>query len=219
MKQLTNRLKDGSGRPFDEFKVQILMRCIECCLHEPFGEVNEVKSGSGAAEGGACFANVHRAESNLSVPEWLVIKMNERARSIILSDNTEGHAVTKSQLKLELKVLGLEWSKELDCLVHKYGIRKKLDSSDTEHLMCMFNRMIQRTLPNQNTSENHRHDNDWCLPVAFWKEEIPVSRMGFMRELMESSAGILEAYKSLLNDKGYVHCALRAVYQVDMIDT
>ena len=217
MTELANNFSKDSGVQFNEFSVQVLARCIECCIHEPFGDVISVHSGPGATEGGACFANaIKETKRNLTPPEWLVWKMNDRARQIIQEGNNYGSPVSKDQLQLELDVLGLDWSLAFDCLIHKYGIKKKLDSSDTEHLLCLINRLLQRTFPNQNTSDKHHHDTDWCLPVAFWNKDAPVIDMPFMRELVEASENTLSAYKQLLDDKTYTHKALSSIYDVDM---
>lgn len=202
---------------FNEFSIQILARCIECCIHEPFGEVKSVPSGYGGKEASACFADaVNAHHENITAPEWLVLEMNARARRILVDRQPQTNDVTEDQLKLELTVMGLEWSTELDCLVHKYGIGKKLDSSDTEHLLCLINRMLQRTLPSMNTSETHQHDTDWCLPVAYWKKGTRVIDMPFMSELVKESEAILKAYRDLLDDDTYIHRALCEIYIVDM---
>ena len=48
-------LNEDDGPRFSEFQVQVSMRTIETCIHDPFGDVNVVPSGHGGVCGARCF--------------------------------------------------------------------------------------------------------------------------------------------------------------------
>ena len=179
------------------FQVHVIMRCIENCIHIPFGKVLEVPmTGYGGKNGAKCFLNAARADTKCKsinknkkinmkdVPFWLLTQFNDYARSK-RDDNI---------FKKVLLVLCLKWCDVKDCLVHSLGIGKELDASDMEHLLCAFSSLHQKTLPSRNIVSSTKIDDDKFFPLySDDPNEIP-----FMRHLQEAYDPASQAYKALL---------------------
>ena len=69
------------------------------------------------------------------------------------------------QTKDDILVLGLQWLETFDCLVHKYGIGKKFDACDAEHMLCMIYSMHQYTLPSRNLRWSVKLDSEKYFPI------------------------------------------------------
>ena len=52
---LMKYLNEDDGPRFSKFQVQVFMRTIETCIHDPFGDVNVVPIGHGGLSGTRCF--------------------------------------------------------------------------------------------------------------------------------------------------------------------
>lgn len=167
--QILERIKSGlfsdCGLKCEDFQMQVIARTIEVCLHEPFGPVRVVHGGSGGTIAANCFIDEFKQEdpsqrttdkdAQKVIFDWLIGKYSDRARGMTVGANLGN----KRMIKNELAVLGLEWSCDLQCIIHSLGIGKKWDSSDLEHGGCGFQRLVKNNRPANNTSKEILLDN------------------------------------------------------------
>lgn len=160
--KILERIKSGlleCGLECEDFQMQVIARTIEVCLHEPFGPVRVVHGGSGGTIAANCFIDEFKKEdpsqgttdkdARKVIFGWLIGKYNDRARGIMIAANLDDERMIKN----ELAVLGLEWSCDLQCIIHSLGIGKKWDSSDLEHGGCGFQRLVKNNRPANNMSK------------------------------------------------------------------
>ena len=135
------------------------MRAIENCIDLPFGEVVNVHMGTGAYAAADSIVKKMRGtdeyndipgsseqEKIAMMPQWICDKLNERAKNRLNEEST------KEQMTMELNVLGLFWDEQEQLLRHSFGIQKKLDASDCEHLLCLGFTLDQHTKSRRNMS-------------------------------------------------------------------
>ena len=147
------------------------MRSVEDCIHEPFGKVSCLHSGTGSKNVaevivqsidpgnwgtlGNKLAKIGDKERIVGVkdaPDVVVGHVNTRAMSVLRGESDH---LTRTHLQTEMLVMGRLWSDQLDCLVHKSDIRKMLGASDTEHMLCMVS-----TLHVPEHSPQQEHGNE-----------------------------------------------------------
>jgi hypothetical protein len=211
---------------FCEFKCQVLMRTIEMCIHQPFGNVRRVPTAWGGQHGAGCLVrslemaegsavqSLKLKEKKAKVPEWIVAYLNARTERILMgTDGTD-----KRHLNLELKVLGLVWDSSFRKLRHASGIGKVLDSSDGEHVCCMIHTLHQSTLPSRNISSRRRIDSCHTFPIRPPDGCGPAKDMAFMEPLVDWLRAVEEAYPALIMSPGYEHKALPDIFCIEMDD-
>ena len=237
-----------NDRKLSRFQVQVILRTIETCIHEPFGNVINVPSGPGGTTGACCLiADVENSSlgrqditwrkqttvwGKCQVIPWMIVKWYNKWAEESLNnsnltpnclcdteDSTNKHMITsKTQCIDELLVLGLRWSDELSCLVHTSGIGKKFDSSDAEHMLCMMYCMHQYTLPNRNVTSSNRIDSEKYLPIRN-TGGLLAKDMFIMREMNIASKNAMMAYQRLLMDESYCNCILSDIFRIDFSET
>ena len=153
MTRLITFFNNQMGFDFTPFQVHTLMRVIETNILNPFGEVKSVPSGVGSTQCGKCFIEQYRNDPTVEedhkklsdskiiekhMPSWLLKKWNERVATMM-----EGSNIERKMIEAELKVCALTYNNS-ECY-HLTGIRRKLDSSDMEQMMCFGNVQIQYT--------------------------------------------------------------------------
>ena len=218
-KEVWSLLNCIDGITFQKFQVQVIMRAIEMCIHEPFGRPSVVDTSIGGEDGAKALMNnwagegvVHSKVSVEQIPQKIVDHFNHRVRTALSGDFNE---VSKQQIQDELLVLCLTWSDELDCLVHTMGIGKRFDACDTEHMLCFFYTMLQNTFPHRNTSMNCQIDKDKYFPIRV--AEIPLAReRPIMKHFTDLYPEQILAYKRLLADKAYHHRTLHDIFRIDL---
>lgn len=114
-KSLMRSLNQLGVVKFNSFHIQIIMRTIECCIHEPFGEVISVEGGPGSDDGARCLLHTYKEDvksfhkrkcqdnciedvSSLNLdyltillPGWIVEQFNARARKVFSpNENDDG---------------------------------------------------------------------------------------------------------------------------------
>lgn len=204
--KILNNLKtefSNMGATFTAFQVNVIMRAIECCMHEPFGIVKEHVRGPGSREIARLLTRDFEGDKHVSNEQKLLKYMNDRART----------SVNKGQMRDELIVLGLEWSEPLDCLVHRSGIGKKFDVNDIEHLECMLYKMYFNTAPSMNVGITFRYANEKFYPIKLKGKIFAEQR--FVKKLFPDKDDVIEAYVRLLCDKTYEHKAVGEIFRID----
>jgi hypothetical protein len=192
------------------FEVHHIMRLIELCIHDAFGEVKVVPLGHGSEDVAKwlrrSLPNDGKGKVELNnVPQAIVDHFNARARGALSKTgiNKCDGGVTKIQLESELTLLGLTWSTELDCLRHKSGIGKRFDASDAEHALCMVQKM---------------YHNTWKKPVHMdGAKYFPIrsdwDTTEFMKQFTTGYDKKIVAYHRLLEDKSYDHRNLHCMFR------
>lgn len=230
---LQGGLTDIGRVDLTEFQVQVLMRTIECCIHEPFGVVDYVPTGVGGDMGAKCLlrsfgkaqfpSDVNIGTKNRpakmkadltdkeKIPFWLVHEFNKRVKSILNGDNEE----KKRQLKAELEVCFLEWRPGEECLYHTLGIRRRFNACDAEHLLCLVSGSHQFTLPSRNLGRSNALDCEKHFPVRFTSGKRLARDLPFMKHLCKVWKSVEKAYLSLLRDKGYELQHLADIFRID----
>ena len=226
IKHLSSDRNDAKLSPF---QVQVLMRTIEACIHDPFGAVDVVQSGPGGKQGALCLiidfdkavasgviisSAISKLDKCKEIPNWIVQCYNTWANKALNHADPE----VNNQCKDEMLVLRLKWSNELSCLVHVDGIGKKFDASDAEHMLCMVYCMHQYTLPTRNTSTTQipsRIDSDKYLPVRN-SGGLLAKDMSFMHCIHDAFAETMAAYNRLLMDESYPHRKLDDIFRIDL---
>ena len=206
-------LQNGFGRigaDLSAFHVQHLMRTIEVCIHDPFGMVENVTCWKGSQSAGRCYSHLFPQVEGIdenNFPAKLVHWLNEEVKKGLESKEEED----REKMSRWLLVNGLEMHEQLGCLVHNCGIKKKLDESDTEHLSCLLDTLIQFTYPGRNNNKSNkpaRLDRDKYFPVKFTSGplKIPARDLEILRPLKIGHESAMEAYEWL---------ALRNAYKLD----
>jgi hypothetical protein len=212
---------------FSPFQLHAFMRIIETCIFEPFGEVSKVPSAYGGICGARCFIRVYKklnpAKNNMSdkeiltnIPSWIVTWYNQDVQERIETGNEN----IKQQTKDELLVLQLSWSIEHGCLVHTQGIKKKFDSSDAEHMLCMFYCLVVNTLPSRNmckTMKPPKIDSEKYFPIYQLVDDEILMNHPFMAEETAAYQRVMETYQKMLVCEDYAHHRLRDKFQIDII--
>ena len=221
---LLRHLNREDGPKLNSFHMQVIMRTIEACIHDPFGVVKVVPSGSGGLSAARCYVEQYD-QHNIDdcgksqktkcelIPGWLVHWYNNDVQARLSSRND----LAMRQTNDELLVLGLEWSKQLDCLVHKIGIGRKLDPSDMEHCLCMLYTLHQHTLPSRNVGKESRIDGPKYLPIRHTVGECLARDLPFMSHVKEGYDEKMIAYQRLVKDDSYVHHNLPDLFRIDFL--
>lgn len=222
---LKMHLNSVGDKSFDDFQVQIIMRTVECCCHEPFGKVLDVAGGYGGSDGAKCMLKAclerefgdtpaSMEERWKKVAGWLVKMMNERARAHLKSrSETERH-----RGEMELEVLGLEWSDNEDCLVHKIGIKKKYDASDAEHGLCALYVLLCTVRPARNMSVESRIDAAKYFPVISPMDEGTMRDEAVMEPLKRRHEIVVQTFWKLIEDEGYEHRTMDHEFTLDVTE-
>ena len=221
VKTLLAYLNEQLSLNLGEFQIQLLLRTIESCIHEPFGNVCKVPGGFGSKDGAAHFLYCWDSDSPVKVdevPGLLLDFINKRAKEALAGENQN---LSQEQCHRELLLLGLNWSKSLDCLVHSTGIGKRLDCSDTEHMLCMVYVMLKNTRPSTNAGKEltvRRIDGDKHYPVRFTVGGKLAKELPFMHNFLDKYSERLDAYKQLLKDESYEFRYLAEIFNIDHND-
>ena len=210
---------------FSPFQIHAFMRIIETCIFEPFGVVNKVPSAYGGICGARCFIQVYKKlnptdakiksdkEILEQIPSWIVTWYNREVKTKI-ETGTEN---IKQQTEDELLVLQLCWSIEYECLVNTQGINKKFDSSDAEHMLCMFYCLVVNTLPSRNmgkTMTPPKLDSEKYHPIYQVVDDTQM-KLSFMDEQNEACHQVMETYQKMLKCEQYPHHRLRDKFRID----
>ena len=226
---LSKHLTFANGAKLSPFQVQVIMRTIESCIHDPFGVVDVVQSGPGGKQGASCLildfdksvksgdvtsSVMSKLDKCKAIPNWIVQCYNTWVSEVY----NIAEAKSMKDCNDELFVLRLRWSKELLCLVHVDGIGKKIDASDAEHMLCMIYCMHQYTLPNRNVAikKSSRIDSEKYLPVRN-SGGLLAKEMPFMHPIHVSFAETMAAYNRLLMDESYPHRKLAGIFGIDFL--
>lgn len=206
------------GNRLNTFLIQLMMRTIESCIHEPFGRVEKVPGGYGSICGARHFLT-HFSSTTDQVPKMLLTYINKRAHDALLG--IEGSQISKEQCKKELHIIGLEWSEELNCLIHTSGIGKQLDSSDTEHMLCMFYVMYKNTQPSANSGKNlasRMIDGEKHFPVCFETGGKLAKDLPVMNNFLLRYSERICSYIDLMADEKYKFRFLESIFEIDHKD-
>ena len=226
-----NELLDGDEVVLSEFHVQVIMRTIEMCLHEPFGPVTAVPMGSGSKGAAMCFretwnghattsarteefhlvAEVDAVVASSSMPARIVVHLNEWARKAL----REGDDAERTRMQKVLRVLDLEWSDDAECLVHALGIGKRFDVSDAEHTLCLIFTLHQATLPSRTISKGYEVDSAKVFPIRVNVGEVAAGELPCMAKFLDGWEGRLTAYQDLLKDVDFDHQSLPDIFRID----
>ena len=196
MRQAFNRFCQVS---FTKFQIQVIMRTIELCIHEPFGPVLNIpynSRGHGGKVGSdrLCISAYKNAADKETLPGYIVTMMNTMAVDALFGDD-EGK---QNYMRDFLMVLGLVWNNDLQCLVHNCGIGKKFDASDTEHMLCMFYTLHQHTLPSRNHNSGlPKLDKSKYYPIRYTKGMQPASGLAVLSHIMDDEEA-LRAFGNLI---------------------
>ena len=211
-----NEICDGI---LTQFHVQVIMRTIEMCIHEPFGQPRFVQGGWGSKDSYQCLKGSWDGEGRIAenvgehdLPGKIVAHFNFRAKNALIGKSEN---VTKAQIEDELLVLGLEWSDQLGCLIHRVGIGKRFDACDGEHLLCQVCTMLQNTLPQRNLGLEGHIDKPKYFPIRVSSEKL-AKDLPLMQPLVDLFQHQLPAYRRLLMDNEYEHRQLPDVYRIDL---
>ncbi|KAL9183014.1 LOW QUALITY PROTEIN: hypothetical protein ACHAXT_004801 [Thalassiosira profunda] len=226
-----NELLDGDEVVLSEFHVQVIMRTIEMCLHEPFGPVTAVPMGSGSKGAAMCFRetwNGHATTSarteefhlvtevdavvaSSSMPARIVVHLNEWVRKALKGRED----ATRTRMQKVLRVLDLEWSDDAECLVHALGIGKRFDVSDAEHTLCLIFTLHQATLPLRTISKGYEVDSTKVFPIRVNVGEVAARELSCMAKFLDGWEGRLTAYQDLLKDVDFDHQSLPDIFRID----
>ena len=194
------------------FEVHHIMRLIELCIHEAFGDVKDVPLGHGSKDAASWLKRSlpngkGKGKVKLNnVPQAIVDHFNTRARSALSTtgiNNCDG-CLTKVQLESELTLLGLTWSTELDSLRHESGIGKRFDASDAEHALCMVHVMYHHTWKKPKYMDSAKY-----FPI---RSNCDTSE--FMKQFTTGYNKKVDAYRLLLKDKDYEHRNVHGMFQI-----
>ena len=213
---------------FSPFQVHAFMRTIETCIFEPFGEVETVPSAYGGTCGARCFIEAFKkAHPNHAkkmtekeilelIPSWIVSWYNDEVQTRLKT----GKENIIQRTQDELLVLGLRWSEKYQCLVHTQGIQKKFDSSDAEHMLCMFYCLVVNTLPSRNIGKSTkppRIDSEKYHPIYQAIDANITIVPPFMADLKTAYPQVMATHQKMLKSKTYEHCRLWDKFQIDNI--
>ena len=215
-------LRSSLGRLVElkEFHVQVLMRTIEMCLHEPFGAVDVVAPGHGSSDaaqqfveqwpGGEARAGSGPAAGRMS--RLIVEHFNSQGKRWADGDLPAQESV---QFERMVCVLGLEWSRDLACLIHSGGIGKRYDASDAEHGLCVIYTLFQATLPARTVSSTYALDRDKYFPVRVNSGKVAAKDLPVMRSFIEQSKKGLQVYQEVLADDGDSRRCVPGIFRID----
>ena len=180
---------------FESFQIQAIMRTIEICIHEPFGPVLNIPQtsrGHGSKVAAQCLCQAFHSTPD-ELPGKIVQVMNDNAKKAF----DGGDKVIRNIMNDRVTVLGLVWNSVGQCLVHSSGIGKKLDASDTEHMLCMFYTLHQNTLPSRNQNSGYpRLDRGKYYPIRYTKGTCLASELPVLKHIMDDKHA-LEAFERL----------------------
>lgn len=181
------------------FQAQVIMRSIEMCMHEPFGEVNHIVGGSGSKDCAKLLGkDMNKKNSDVhSIASDLLSYLNDRKWE-----------------QYELDILGLVWNSRLGCLQHRYGIGKKLDLSDVEHTLCMVYKMYKNVGASRNTSLKMRFANERYFPIKLKGDKIAIDQ-DFMQYLKDTQDRVIKAYTILLQKHNCKHSKLHEIFRIN----
>lgn len=213
VKLVMKGFKEHTSKTLSDFHVHVILRTIEACIHEPFGDPESVILGYGGKDGAECFESEFNCKAE-QVPQKIVEYFNKRARMALQTKDTAD--ATKEQMEAELVVLGLTWSEELDCLVHSVGIGKKFDACDAEHMLCMVYKLLQNTLPHRNVCEGSQMDGAKFFPIRCTFGDNLARDLPIMDAIKATYNVRIEAYRKLLLDTKYEHRMLSEIFRIDV---
>lgn len=232
LETISKNVNKLSNANMSKFRVQVVMRTIETCIHEPFGEVVDyVPTGHGGAQGAKCLYRCYdkRSEENVGtksspvkmnkglslkrkIPFWIVWEFNRRVKLIMGGSNKK----KKETLSAELKVCALEWCKKEECLYHVLGIGKRFDACDAEHLLCLLYSCHQYTLPSRNIGKSNYLDGEKYFPIRFTAGSRLVNDLPVMKILNDMYFKTVDAaYRQLLHDDEYELQCLADIFRID----
>lgn len=233
LRTIAKRVNKLCSATMSKFRVQVIMRTIESCIHEPFGEVvDHVPTGHGGAQGAKCLYRCYdeRAEENVGtkskpvkmnpglslkrkIPFWLVWEFNRRVKLILEGSDKK----KKETLSAELKVCALRWCKKEECLYHVLGIGKRFDACDAEHLLCLLYSCHQYTLPSRNVGKSNYLDGEKYFPIRFTAAgKGLVNDLPVMKILNKMYFETVEAaYHQLLKNDEYDLQCLADIFRID----
>ena len=186
------------GLNIDEFQAHVIMRSIEMCMHEPFGEVNHIEGGSGSKDAAKLLGKDWDTSTNVSdIAKGLLEYLNKRVW------NND-----------ELVVLGLKWNESLNCLQHRSGIGKKLDISDLEHTLCCIFKLYKNTGASRNQSETIQFGDERFFPIKLPK--LNAAEQTFMNHLTQDRRNVILSYLALLKNEQYMHSCLDEIFRIDL---
>ena len=177
---------------FTKFQIQVIMRNIELCIHEPFGPVLNIpydSRGHGCKVGSErlCISAFKDAADKETLPGYIVKMLNTKTSDALFGDD-KGKQI---YIRDFLLVLGLVWNNDLKCLVHNCGIGKKFDASDTEHMLCMFYTLHQQTLPSRNHNTGlPKLDKAKYYPIRYTKGKQPASGLDVLSHIMDDEEAL-----------------------------
>ena len=224
MTRLITFFNNQMGFDFTSFQVHTLMRVIETNILNPFGEVKSVPSGVGSTQCGKCFIKqymndptVEEDHKKLSdskiiekhMPSWLLKKWNERVATMMKGSNIE-----RRMIAAELAVCALTY-KNRECY-HLTGIRRKLDSSDMEQMMCFGNVQIQYTQSSRaQTMLPYMHSPRYLPIKSSWRPcDLPIHQ--YIVKYWNETAK--DEYVKLLIEPSYNNRQVNKLFTIDLHD-
>jgi hypothetical protein len=228
MDGLRRKINDCCSVSLTAFQVQVIFRTIECCINEPFGQIDYVPTGPGGLMGERCLVNdftkmggpfrdspPQHMKADLAtthqIPFWLLSEFNRRVEGVMDSNDKEA----KSRMEDELTVCFLEWNKKEKCLYHTMGIRRKLNECDMEHLMCLLSTCHQFTLSARNGGSSNSLDCEKHHPLKFESKERLARDLPFMRMMVRLYPAVKEALIRLLEDSAFEFRRLSDEFRID----
>ena len=212
------------GFDFTPFQVHTLMRVIETNILNPFGEVKSVPSGVGSTQCGKCFIKQYRNDPTVEedhkklsdsriieehMPSWLLKKWNERVATMM-----NGSDIERKMIEAELAVCALTYNNS-ECY-HLTGIRRKLDSSDMEQMMCFGNVQIQYTQSSRaQTMLPYMHSPRYLPIKSSWRPcDLPIHQ--YIVKYWNKTAK--DEYVKLLIEPSYNNRQVNKLFTIDLHD-
>lgn len=212
------------GFDFTPFQVHTLMRVIETNILNPFGEVKSVPSGVGSTQCGKCFIKQYRNDPTVEedhkklsdskiieehMPSWLLKKWNERVATMM-----NGSDIERKMIEAELAVCALTYNNS-ECY-HLTGIRRKLDSSDMEQMMCFGNVQIQYTQSSRaQTMLPYMHSPRYLPIKSSWRPcDLPIHQ--YIVKYWNKTAK--DEYVNILIEPSYNNRQVNKLFTIDLHD-
>ena len=224
MTRLIKFFNNQMGFDFTPYQVHTLMRVIETNILNPFGEVKSVPSGVGSTQCGKCFIKQYRNDPTVEedhkklsdskiieehMPSWLLKKWNERVATMM-----NGSDIERKMIEAELAVCALTYNNS-ECY-HLTGIRRKLDSSDMEQMMCFGNVQIQYTQSSRaQTMLPYMHSPRYLPIKSSWRPcDLPIHQ--YIVKYWNKTAK--DEYVKLLIEPSYNNRQVNKLFTIDLHD-
>ncbi len=99
-------------------------------------------------------------------------------------------------------------------VLHQLWIRRKFDTSDIEHMLCMFYTIHWKTGPDTNVVMKEMYiDGDKYYPVLH--VDCPATELPFMKCIVDMLLSVIKSYTYLIKDYNYANYKLCELLQIE----